>query len=283
MIKSILCPYQGSEHEASALHEACRRAVMSKAELRILYITGQIAAYPDLYGADIRTLEAQSLAEIERAQMAAAAIVKGFDLPFSIERLEASAQGLPRAIFSCATLSVSDALLPYGRVSDLVIIGHVQTGPDQNLETAVTAILGTGAPVLIIPSTIMPHETDERAVVIAWDGGLTASRALRAVATLLPPDRQVQLLHIRSAHETLSDSESGVVKWLELHGYSVHVSRSGPFAVTTGEAMLRTLEDMQASLVFMGGYGHSHQIEMFWGGVTQYMLRHTPIALCLCH
>lgn len=282
-VKSILCPYQGYEYEASALQEACRRAAAAGAELRILYITGPIAAYPDLYGADVRTLETEALDEIERAQIAAASVVKTFNLPFSVERLAPSAPTLPRAIFSSATVSVSAALPPFGRVSDLVVIGRAETGPEQDLQTAVTAILETGAPVLVMPSAPAKAAPGEGAAVVAWDGSLPSSRALRAVAALLPPGRLVQLLRIRSARETSPGSESGAVNWLELQGYRVHVNHSGPFAVTAAEAVLRAIEDMDASLVFMGGYGHSHQGEMLWGGVTQYMLRHARTPLCLCH
>lgn len=282
-VKSILCAYQGLEYEAVALQEACRRASAAGAELRILYITGPIAAYPDLYGADVRKLETEALDEVERAQIAAESVVRTFNLPFSVERLAASAPTLPRVIFSSATVSVSAALPPFGRVSDLVIVGRAETGPDQHLQTAVTAILETGAPVLVMPPAPAKAALDEGAAVVAWDGSLPSSRALRAVAALLPSGRQVQLLRIRPARETSPGAESGAVGWLELHGYRVHVIHSGPFAVTAAEAVLRAIEDMDASLVFMGGYGHSHQGEMLWGGVTQHMLRHARTPLCVCH
>jgi nucleotide-binding universal stress UspA family protein len=50
-----------------------------------------------------------------------------------------------------------------------------------------------------------------------------------------------------------------------------------------GEVLVEAAADLDCGLIVMGGYGHFRNWEAVFGGVTRYMIRHTPLPLLMMH
>ncbi|HVY84800.1 MAG TPA: universal stress protein [Caulobacterales bacterium] len=174
------------------------------------------------------------------------------------------------------------------RWSDLVVLGQPCDDREGDVDRAVLegALFGGGAPCLILPRWIKPHEFGKR-VVVAWKGTPQAARAARAALPLLREAQSVRLLVVDPRGEDDGEDRAALMR------LATHFARHGvklEEPVTTqsdlgeaGDAIAHELEEFNADMLVMGAYGHARASEFIFGGVSRQMIRNANVALVMAH
>ena len=180
------------------------------------------------------------------------------------------------------------AAVAHARCADLAVIG--QPDPDRPdfaflEELAQTVALSAGRPALIIPY-VAPVASLGQRVLIAWDGGREASRAVGDALPLLARAKRVTVMVIQSEPEVrIADTAatSRLVDYLHSHGIEARVDRSNVTDISAGEQLLSRAADLGIDLIVMGAYAHTRLRELILGGVTRTMLRSMTAPVLMSH
>ncbi len=142
-------------------------------------------------------------------------------------------------------------------------------------------VLGTGRPVLIIP-TAGDLAPVGRRVLIAWNGSREASRAAFDCLSLLQPEAEMRIIVVDNprGNATLT----AVARALSRHGVKpVPVSVSKSEGRSSGEEILNYAGEFGADLLTLGCYGHSRLRETVFGGATTRILREMKMPVLMAH
>ena len=167
------------------------------------------------------------------------------------------------------------------RTADLVVVGRRgadDLAPRQFDVPPGPVLMEAGRPVLVVPPQV-DHLKGPR-VVVAWKDGTPARRAVSAA---LPFIRNADHVHVvTTGHDARLEGGEEVAGHLARHGASVatHLLRT---VDTDGAEILRFARAHDADLIVMGAYGHSRLREWVFGGVTQDILRESPVCCLMCH
>lgn len=168
------------------------------------------------------------------------------------------------------------------RLSDLVVIGEDDRDRPEPVREALTEsiLFHAGAPVMIVPRKCDPSVNMRRAV-IAWDGSITASRAVRASLAILQQAETVDVVIVDDGKELPTGQR--VSAYLKRHGVDVTV-RTLPNPHKDVSAVVRSFAaESGAGLIVMGAYGHNRLLEWILGGATRGMLREMTIPVVMAH
>lgn len=173
------------------------------------------------------------------------------------------------------------------RYADLAILG--QADPDDPLsgEPALSedVILGCGRPVLMVPY-IGVMQAPGRRIIVAWDAGREAARAVGDAMPLLVAAEQVLVLIVnpkRGASAHGDEPGADIATHLARHGVKVDVKVHTQRDLSIADVILSRISDESADLVVMGAYGHTRLREMVLGGVTREMFRSMTVPLFMSH
>lgn len=179
--------------------------------------------------------------------------------------------------------------------ADIVVLGkpESQDRSDIDSEALVGALMGGGAPVLMLPRWISPHPWGRR-VVIAWKGAPQAARAVHAALPLLKRAETVRIVVVGSRGDYFGEGQASVARLsrhLAHHGVklepaSFREKEGATFRSASeepGPEILSEAEAMGADLLVMGGYGRTRLTEIVFGGVTRDVIRNATIPLLLAH
>lgn len=164
----------------------------------------------------------------------------------------------------------------HARHADLSVIG----GPDPAQAvprfalTFKSLLLQSGRPVLVLPmgATL---SLPPRRVVLAWKHTREAARALHDALPLFANATEVEVLMIDpEVAEGRHGEQPGadIARHLTRHGLSVNVVAMPREGRSVGESLLRHVQDVDADLLVMGGYGHPRWREVVLGGATRTVL-----------
>jgi nucleotide-binding universal stress UspA family protein len=180
------------------------------------------------------------------------------------------------------------ALLLQSRYADLVVLSpdsDAGAPPGVRVRGLPERVALRGVrPVLLVPDA-WQGQALPGTVVVAWDGGMCALRAIAAALPLLQAADGVKLALINP--EQLSelhgdDPGADMAVYLARHGVQVDVvverTRS-----TAGDALMVLARSSGAGLLVSGAYGHGRFREWVLGGVTRELLERTPVPLLLAH
>jgi nucleotide-binding universal stress UspA family protein len=123
-------------------------------------------------------------------------------------------------------------------------------------------------------------------VLVAWDGGREASRAIADAFPLLERARRVTVIAVsrdEAAAADASPAEARLGAWLREHGVKVEIARHAVGDVSAGEWLLSRAADLGSDLIVMGGYGHTRVRELILGGVTRTMLQSMTVPVLMSH
>jgi nucleotide-binding universal stress UspA family protein len=175
-----------------------------------------------------------------------------------------------------------------GRCADLIVAG--QDDPEDP-ESYVgdffpeNLVLSSGRPVLLVPNATNARSTGER-VLIAWDGGREATRAIHDSLPFLRGAKSATVLTVNGEHqgERARIPGADIATVLARHGVRVEVAdiETGPGAAV-GEVLLSQVADSGADLLVMGGYGHARWRELVMGGATRTILRSMTVPVLMSH
>jgi nucleotide-binding universal stress UspA family protein len=183
-----------------------------------------------------------------------------------------------------------DAGVAHARCADLTVIGQpdmAHAGSSFAAQLVAAVLLEGGRPVLVVPY-IGAQKTMGTNVLVAWDGGREASRALADALPILVRAHKVTVAcldptaSVRGADPLARDR---VLGYLHRHGVSAHVVSDnlaeGDIAV--GDWLLSRVSDLGIDLIVMGAYGHPRWRERVLGGATRKLLVEMTVPVLMAH
>jgi nucleotide-binding universal stress UspA family protein len=178
----------------------------------------------------------------------------------------------------------SDRLGAIARRFDLAVLGQPtpeKPVPDELIDEGV--LFESGRPVIFVPYIQTAGLTLER-VMVCWDGGRTAARAIADAMPFLEKAKRVEVVVV-GAKPPKSDEISGadVGQHLARHGLKVEVKRITSPDIDVASTLLSHAADSSADLMIMGGYGHSRLREFILGGATRALLTAMTVPVLMSH
>lgn len=171
----------------------------------------------------------------------------------------------------------------HAHAADLLIVTRPQ---DAYLEDRVRprlaeeVIMNSGLPVMVLPPGFENGWTPKR-VLIGWKGTREAVRAVRDSLSILQQAEAVLVGTVRpDSEDAISTLE--IMQYLDRQGIpagSIDLMEEDG----AGRTLLSMAEAHECDLLVAGAYGHSRLREIFVGGVTRHLLRHSKLPLLLSH
>lgn len=192
-----------------------------------------------------------------------------------------------------AAMTVSDAALVEQTVvavqaSDLAIFGqHDPHRPDIRVpaDLAEQVVLHGGRPVLIIPCKGEVRHIGRR-IMVAWNSGKEAARALNDALPLLQAAEHVTLVSINidgGGDGRNEDRFRYVERHLAAHGIRVEIDRLSVENIGIMDMLLGRLADEAIDLLVMGAHGHYGFPHLHRGGGTRHILRRMTVPVLMSH
>ena len=145
------------------------------------------------------------------------------------------------------------------------------------------ALVDSGAPMLILPPGWTGGKVGDT-VVIAWNGGREALRAVHDALPFLETARKVTVFCFSARPSDLRASAVMLVQHLEAHGVSANISDwTNTGDLTAIEALFASLDTQDADLIVAGAFGHSRLYEGLFGGVSMDLMRQQSLPVLMSH
>ena len=143
-------------------------------------------------------------------------------------------------------------------------------------------IFGSGRPSVVVPPAARVDKVERLA--IAWDGSRAAARALGDALAVVPEGVRVAVLTVRDEKPLDGKGLAGALaSSLERRG----IAAEGRDVVLKGRAIATALQDEAlqagASLLAMGGFGHSRLRDFVLGGATRGVLSDLRLPVLMSH
>jgi nucleotide-binding universal stress UspA family protein len=141
----------------------------------------------------------------------------------------------------------------------------------------------SGQPLIMVPYIQKaPLKLDR--VMVCWDGGRAAARAIADAMPLLRRAGHVDVVIVtdeRGKRDQIEGADMGA--HLARHGLNVEVTRTALGDIDVADVILSRAADMSTDFIVMGGYGHSRLREFVLGGVTRSILRSMTVPVLMSH
>jgi nucleotide-binding universal stress UspA family protein len=181
---------------------------------------------------------------------------------------------------ACHTSVAAQQLTVLARVYDLTIIPGYRHGDVQFL--AETVIFGSGRPVLLLPRD-SKRVPSLQTVVIAWDGGRPAARAVADAVPLLQKAGSVHIVSVHGPQELAADQSDGLKRNLLAHGIQITSFEQIEDAGDAADAIVKHCASKGADMLIAGAYGHSRFRDLMLGGVTRSLVAAPPLPVFFSH
>jgi nucleotide-binding universal stress UspA family protein len=183
---------------------------------------------------------------------------------------ESAGRGLPLAARYCDLLLIGQSIAADAVFAD-----------DRSL--ARTVLIHAPCPVLVVPADSQA-EGLPRHPLVAWDGSMEASRAVRAALPLLK--RATKATVVCFPPQKYQDDEGAagtrLAAYLACHGIATDLLEP-PHPPSVGKALLALAASGAHDLIVMGSFGHSRFREIVLGGATHTVLTHTTVPVLMHH
>ena len=225
-----------------------------------VYPTGGIDLMPQVF--EGTRLYFQGQAEATRAAFEAAMQRDGLSFGF--------------AETDSASTYIADDLIAQGRSADLIVLRQVDGQATGWIETdfAERVVMAAGRPVLMLPRTGNAAISFGEAIV-GWNGSREAARAAFDAIPLLKASTATRIVSVDpEADPGLRGMIAGadLAEALARHGIKVTATPYNTGGLEAGRSLLQHANDVGASMIVMGAYGHSRLREVILGGATREVL-----------
>jgi len=218
--------------------------------------------------------------DVQRAEQAKAA-------KDAIDRFEAAATKFAvTAQTRSVDASLGGAATEFGRIArrfDLAVVGQAQREHGASEELMIEgALFESGRPLIVVPYIQKQGLTLQR-VVVCWDGGRTAARAVNDALPFLKRAAAVEILVVAEPRKHVQVTGARLSEHLSRHGVTVEIKRITKGSIGVEATILSHVADTSADFVVMGGYGHSRLREFILGGVTRNILTSMTVPVLMSH
>jgi nucleotide-binding universal stress UspA family protein len=278
MIKDVLVNLTiGAKHDAAADYGIAVAAALDAHACAVAFAWEPVIPATVMGGmVSVDIIEAQRT-ENERAAKAAAA---AFDAAAKREGLSAETH-----VVGSTVAGAADTFGRMGRRFDLSVAAQADPDDTAPVEDMIieAALFQSGRPVIVVPYIHRSGLKLDR-VMVCWDGGRTAARAIGDAIPLLERAKAVDVVTV-TGEKGKWDQVPGVDMGHHLarHGLKVDVKRITAIEGDVEDTLLSYAADIGADMVVMGGYGHSRLREFILGGVTRGMLKSMTVPCLMSH
>jgi nucleotide-binding universal stress UspA family protein len=274
--RSIFVHVDDAESCESRLEVAARLARIYPAQLLGAYIvnSGDLTPFRSAFlPADVAQHRMREMADLQRRAEV---------------RFRAAAAGVSSLAWHAPSGAPLEAAVLHARYADLAVIGQpARDEPNLSFATelANAVVMGSGRPVLFVPSAGRYDTVGER-IMIAWKDSRESARAVADALPLLKDAKKVFALAVTpDAEDSLEDllSDKHVAAFLRRHEVDASVRRLVAPDIVAGEMLLSQAADFGADMIVMGAYSRPRITALVWGGVTQVMLKSMTVPVLMSH
>ena len=244
------------------------------------HLTGIVFLYGPIVPVSRAGYVPPELEVIERHNQAA---VEAARTSFTAASTRAGVKSEPLTL-SASLVSAGDQFGQIARRFDLAVVG--QPEPETNAVEEIIvegALFDSGGPLIIVPYIQKtPLKLDH--IMVCWDGGRAAARAIRDAMPFLRRAGRIEVVIIaneRGKQDQIERADVGA--HLTRHGLNAAVKRVPLGDVEVADMLLSHAADEGVDFIVMGGYGHSRLREFVLGGVTRSMLRTMTVPVLMSH
>lgn len=270
----ILAPLTGGTRDTTVLASAFAAAKLFGAHVVALFVRPDPAEAMPFFGEGVSGAVAQEIIDAAREAADTASVT-------ARTALEDAAREAGSNSFSWREVqgNFADQVVQASLLSDLVVFGPLSERDKPGLTEAFeAALLETGRPVLLTAHA--PAKNLARRIVIGWNGSkCCAHSAIEA----LPYLEKADTVEILTVGKEENNEGADLTEYLKFHNITAQQRLVDPGNRTVGEALLEAAASSGASMLVLGGYGHTRLREMFAGGVTRHVVSHADIPLFLVH
>jgi nucleotide-binding universal stress UspA family protein len=205
-----------------------------------------------------------------------------------LDQFEIATRRLGIAHDATSTFDVSYAatrtVTEMARLHDLNILAQPdRSNPSQTDFLSEAVLFGSGRPMLMIPYIHRGTFMSDR-VLICWDGGTPAARAVHDAMPFLRKATTIDVVTINGNEDTASEvSLTALITHLARHNLPARPHRITADTSNIHNAILSLAADNDTDLIVMGGYGHSRLREFILGGTTRGMFESLTVPALVSH
>lgn len=186
-----------------------------------------------------------------------------------------------------APAPIEEALLLHGRYCDALVLSRPDPedeGGGLTRDSTAMLTLSLGRPVILVPASWRGEPIGTR-IAVSWSATRESVRAVHDAMPLLRAAREVDVLVFnaksqRGRHGAEPGADIGL--YLARHGVKV-TTHDEVTQVDVGNSLLSRVSDLGSDMVVMGSFGHSRLRELILGGVSETVLRSSPIPVMMSH
>jgi nucleotide-binding universal stress UspA family protein len=187
-------------------------------------------------------------------------------------------------VFDATLVGASDLFGRIARRFDVSVVGQAEpdklAGEDLIIEAA---LFQSGRPVIVVPYIQRSGLKLDR-IMVCWDGGRTAARAIGDAVPFLARAKAIDVIIVATEQgrkDELPGADMG--QHLARRGVKVEVKRLVAGDTDVPNLLLSHAADSAADLMVMGGYGHSRLREFILGGTTRAILESMTLPVLMSH
>ncbi len=275
MIKDVVVNLSGRAPQDFAADYAASVAATFGAHIAgIAFLYEPVIPDGSLGGVPIDLIELQR----EENSKAAKGAISRFEAAAKNAGVSAETRILDATFGGAATLFARIA-----RRFDIAVVGQAQREHGVSEELMIEgALFESGRPVIVVPYIQKAGLTLER-VLVCWDGGRTAARAIGDAMPLLERAKAVDLVIVAEERKNDEITGANMSEHLARHGIAVNVKRIAKGGLSIEDVILSYAADSGADFMVMGGYGHSRLREFILGGATRGILASMTVPVLMSH
>ena len=273
--KTVLVHVDSGKRAALRVDIACRLAKLSDAHLIGLHALTvvNLPSYAMVEGgAQVREYHDRMVSEA--AVRAEQTFKKGV-----------AAVGVAKSEWRVSRRDAAHSVPVHGRYADVLVLGQPNETDASGVEPdfAERVVLEVGRPVLLIPYA-GEFPTVGTKVLVAWNAGREATRALTDAIPILREAKQVNVVAFNpkgAPHGEVPGADIGL--YLARHGIKVNVSQQTAEDVDVGNQILSRAADLDVDLIVMGAYGRARMSELILGGATRTIVQSMTVPVLMSH
>jgi len=131
---------------------------------------------------------------------------------------------------------------------------------------------------------VVPYIQALDRVLVCWDGGRQAARAIADALPFLHRAKAIEVVTVATEPLKSDDlPDTDIARHLARHDLKVDLKRIVRRGIDVADSIVSYAADVSADFIVMGGYGHSRLREVILGGTTRGLLSSMTIPTLMSH